>query len=310
MISTIEWIRTRLRAGQLLILLATGGLATGLIFWVNLSGTSSSPETVVQEYLASLYAQDYDRAYEFISAVDRAYKSREAYLRENIPLTGFSLEAARQLATYIEYPEIQTEKQGDERAVVMVKFAVPDGNAEAVRAILFLPPQAGSELSEAERQNLLTKLDRLHHDGQIPSLTGEETFELVKEPEGWRILENWAEAVRVHFSGEVKDGLPWEFEPLQEVVLAEPGETLQTVYRVKNLSDRLVTAKARHLDEPEAYRDYLNIVQCFCFIQQSLRPGEEAELPLIFRVEWNIPAEVRDFYVHYEFYPVESFPEE
>lgn len=312
MISVIDWFRTRRRASfiLILILLAAAGLTAGLVFTFNRSGASSSPETVVRQYLTSLYAQDYDQAYEFISAVDKAHKSREEYLRENNPFTGFRLEAAHQLASYIEYPEMQTENQGDDRAIVTVKFIIPDGNAEAVREILFALSSGEGKLPEGERYNLLQKLDWLHKSDQIPTFEGEQAFELVKEEEGWRILENWAEAVRVHFSAEVKDDLPWEFEPLQDVVLAEPGETLQTVYRAKNLSGQPVTAKARHLDQPEEYIDYLNIIQCFCFVQQALQPGEETKLPLAFRVEWDIPGEVKDFYVHYEFYPIESFPEE
>ena len=312
MSSAIDWIYARLRTGKVvaMLLLAAGGLAAGLVFWANRSGALSSPETVVQQYLTSLYARDYDRAYEFIAATDKAYKSRAEYVRENSPFTGFESEAARQLASYIEYPKILTEKQGEDRAMVTVKFIVPDGNAQAVREILFATPPGQDELPEAERDNLLEKLDQLRQSGQIPTFEGEQTFELVKEENGWRILENWAEAVRVHFSSEVKDGLSWEFEPVQGVILAKPGETLQTAYRVKNLSDQPVTAKARHIDRPETYLDFLNIVQCFCFIQRTLRPGEEAELPVVFRVEWDVPQEVREFYVHYEFYPLESFPEE
>jgi hypothetical protein len=300
-----------LRSGYVLIvaLLIGGGLTLGLVFLVNRSGALSTPEAVVQQYMVRIYAQDYNLAYELISTADQAYKSREEYLRENSSFTGFTLEAARQLASYIEYPEIQIEKQGDNRATVTVKFVVPDGNAEVVRDILFAAPREGNELPQAERNTLLEKLDRLHANGQIPTFEGEQTFALVKEQDGWRILENWAEAVRVHFNGEVKAGLPWEFEPVQAVVLAQPGETLQTAYRVKNLSDQPVTAKARHTDKPEEYVDFLEIIQCFCFIQQTLQPGEELELPLVFRVEWDVPPEVKDFYVHYEFYPLESFPE-
>lgn len=311
MISVVDWFRTRLRSGPVLTLVAlfvTGGLAVGLLFWINWSGALSSPDVVARQYLASLYAQDYERAYQLISVADKAYKSREEYLRENKGFSGFTLEAARQLAFYIEYPEIQTEQQGDSRAIVTVKFVVPDGNAEAVRDILFTT--GGDKLSEAQRKALLEKLEQLHESNQIPTFEGEQTFELVKDQEGWRIVENWAEAVRVHFSGEVKAGLPWEFEPIQEVVLTKPGGTLQTLYRVKNLADQPITAKARHLDEPEEYKDFLEVIQCFCFIQQTLRPGEEAKLPLVFRVEWDVPPEVKDFYVHYEFYPLESFPEE
>lgn len=126
-------------------------------------------------------------------------------------------------------------------------------------------------------------------NGQIPTIEGEQTVELVREGNEWRVFENWAEGVQVHFSGEVKEGLAWEFEPLQDVVIIRPGETLQTVYRVKNLTDQSIIAKARHLDQPEEYLEFLNIIQCFCFLQQTLRPGEEAELPLVFRLEWDVP---------------------
>jgi cytochrome c oxidase assembly protein subunit 11 len=70
-----------------------------------------------------------------------------------------------------------------------------------------------------------------------------------------------------------------------------------------------VTAKARHQDEPKGLADkYLEIVQCFCFIQQTLAPGEEKELPVVFRVRWDVSKEVREFRVNYEFYPIDKFP--
>jgi cytochrome c oxidase assembly protein Cox11 len=179
-----------------------------------------------------------------------------------------------------------------------------------VREILFAAGRDGDGLSSTERRALLEELERIRESDQLPTFLAEQTFALVREQGRWRIFENWGAAVRVHFSGEVKDELPWEFTPVQAVVLAKPGETLQTVYRVKNLSDQPVTAKARHIDEPEEYVDYLDTIQCFCFIQQTLAPGEEMELPLRFRVAWDVPLEVKEFYVHYEFYPIESFPGE
>ncbi|HXV42116.1 MAG TPA: cytochrome c oxidase assembly protein, partial [Anaerolineae bacterium] len=160
-------------------------------------------------------------------------------------------------------PEIQTDQQGD-RATVTVKFSSPDGNAEVVRDILFV--SHGDALPQAERKMLLDKLDRLHKGGQIPTVEGEQFFELVKEADGWRIFENWAEAVRVHFSAEVKHGLPWEFEPVQATVLAKPGETLQNAYRVKNLSEQPITAKAQHFDQPEQYVDFLISSQEFLIL--------------------------------------------
>lgn len=305
--------RSGMRTGPLLVIviLGLGGLATGILFWITQAEVFTSPELMVKQYMARVYAQDYSRAYELISTEDKAYKSQEAYLQENNNgFSGFRLEAARRLASFIEFPEIQTDVQGD-RAIVTVNYIVPDGNDPAVRDILFARSSpSGSEFTEAERSELLAKLDHLQRTGQIPTFEGEETFELVKETNGWRIIENWAASVRVHFSGQVMDGLAWEFEPIQETVLAKPGETLQAIYRARNLSDQPVTAKARHLDRPAEVTEFLNIIQCFCFIQQTLQPGEEVKLPLVFRVAWDVPTDVTDFYVHYEFYPLESFPED
>jgi hypothetical protein len=269
---------------------------------------------VVKEYVARVYARDYDNAYELLSSTDRATKSRADYLRENSSFSGFTLELSRRLATYIEYPDVRVENQDGDGATVTVTLIVPDGNADAVREILFADPLRttpwGENLSGTERSELLARLDRLHAGGQIPTFETEQTFDVVRERSGWRIFENWGESVRVHFSGEVKHELPWEFAPVQETVLAKPGETLRAVYRAKNLSDQSVTAKARHIDKPEEYAGHLDIVQCFCFVQQTLSPGEEIELPLVFRVAWDAPSELENLYVHYEFYPLESFPDE
>jgi hypothetical protein len=317
MSSRIEGFRKIIRLNRVVRLLGfiAVGLIVGLIFWRSRSVTGwfsrdqDSPEAVVEQYLANLYAQDYDRAYEFIASIDQSYKSRADYIQENGGgFTGFTLEAARQLASYIQYSTIQTEP-GPDRLRLTVKFTMPDGNAPMVREILFAQLTSGGEPAGPDRQALLANLDQLQRSGQLPMLQGEQTFELVQEEVGWRILENWTEGIRVHFSGEVKADLPWAFEPVQAMIVSTPGQTLQTTYRVKNLADRPIVGKALHLDQPEAYLDYLQIVQCFCLIQQTLQPGEEREMPLIFRVEWNVPSEVTDFYVHYEFYPIESFPE-
>ena len=104
----------------------------------------------------------------------------------------------------------------------------------------------------------------MNRTGTLPMIRGTEEWELIEEPQGWRIFLNWAGAVRVFFHAEVKAGLPWKFWPVQDVVLARPGETLQAFYRAKNLSRRSITAKARHLDEPKGLAaKSLEIIQCF-----------------------------------------------
>jgi cytochrome c oxidase assembly protein subunit 11 len=52
---------------------------------------------------------------------------------------------------------------------------------------------------------------------------------------------------------------------------------------------------------------HFEVIQCFCFIQQTLEPGEEMELPLLFRVNEDISPDIHTIDVHYEFYPLEHF---
>jgi cytochrome c oxidase assembly protein subunit 11 len=61
---------------------------------------------------------------------------------------------------------------------------------------------------------------------------------------------------------------------------------------------------------PEEYEPYFTSIQCFCFIQQTLDPGETIDMKLIFRLDYNIPADVRQLENKYVFYDIESFPEE
>jgi hypothetical protein len=179
--------------------------------------------------------------------------------------------------------------------------------------------ERASELTDAERQALFDRLERMYVAGQIEILEGEQTFTLVRERSSiapslglsaWRVVMDWAGAIVVKLTAEVSPDLPWDFYPLQSEVRALPGETLTATYRVTNRSDRTITGKAKHFVLPEGYKDYFTSIQCFCFIQQTLDPGESQDLTLIFRVDYDVPAEVRAFENKYVFYPLESFPED
>lgn len=309
------WRRRRFRTatGVVLALVVTCLLAI-VLFWDDRPGrVPTEPQTVVKRYITTVYARDYSRAYDLLSASDKAVKTRTEYVQENGSFDGATRDLARRLATYIEFQKVQVERRGD-RAKVSVTGRVPDGNADVVREILYADPRRytlwGGDLPAAKRTQLLQQLERLHESGQLPMLDVEQHFEVVRERSGWRIFENWAAAVRVHFSSEVKDDLPWEFKSDQTIVLAKPGELLQSSYRAENLSDQEVTAKARERIRPEEYAEFLYLVQCFCFIQETLGPGERTELPLAIRIAQDLPDDVTDLYVHYELYPIASFPDE
>lgn len=288
-----------------LILLPAAYLTVG-----NLRQSDEDPAQVLESYLTAVYARDYRAAYKWISVEDRRHKREVEYLRENPPFSAATLELTRKLAEVIELRDLRTHIEGN-RAKLSFLVRLPDANAPALRCLFFdFDNDRLDRLSAEEIQKLKEKLELLRTQGNLPMIEGEDSLELVREQGKWRVSLEWAGAIRVRFVAEVKEGLRWEFRPLQETVLAKPGETLQAVYKAKNLSNRPITAKARHLDEPrEQAQKYLEIIQCFCFIQITLAPGEEKELPLVFRVHWDTPRNVKEFRVTYDFYPIEKFPE-
>lgn len=266
---------------------------------------------VVKQYLKAVYARDYRTAYQWISAKDRKNKNKEDYLRENPSFSGPALELTQKLARMIEFHDIKTDFRG-RRATVRFTVKLPNAADPRIQELLLdFDKERLARLSKEEIRAIERKLESARKQGTLPMIEGEDSLEVVREDDQWKVFTNWAGAIRVRFKAEVKENLPWEFRPLQDTVLATPGETLQAVYKAKNLSDGPITAKARHRDEPKKLAsEFLEIVQCFCFIQQTLAPGEEKELPLVFRVQGGVPSDVMEFRVNYEFYPIDKFPEE
>ena len=279
--------------------------------WAGFSGAESDPARgLVSRYLKAVYAQDYTEAYQYVSQRDRRAKSEAAYLRENPSFTGAAADLARRLAERIEVGPLSSEVQG-ETATVRFTAKLPDANsAELQELFAGFDPDVLSGLTPEKRRRIVDTVEEMSRTGRLPVITGEESLELLREDGRWTIFPNWSNAVKVFFHAEVKEGLPWAFEPVQKMVLALPGETLHAAYRARNLSDRTVTAKALHRDTPkEAAANYLKIIQCFCFLRETLDPGQEKELSLVFRVDWDVPRENREFHVTYQFYPSDRFPD-
>jgi hypothetical protein len=270
---------------------------------------ATAPEEVIKRYLAAVYARDYRAAYAWISLEDRTVKTDEEYLRENGAFSGAPLELARTLASMIRFENMKTTATGD-RATVTGKVTYPNANHPAIHDLfLEFDEERLALLSTSERAARVDRIRHMARSGRLPVIVGEhEQWELIREDGSWRVHLNWAGAVLVHFDGVTKAGLPWEFTPLQPVVRAKPGEMLQMFYRVKNLADRRITGKARHILDPPDETGYLEIVTAFCLLQQTLNPGEGQELPVVFRINPDIPESIREIRVHYEFYPLDRFP--
>ncbi len=91
--------------------------------------------------------------------------------------------------------------------------------------------------------------------------------------------------INVRFDANIAPDLPIEFEPAQRVETLRIGETGLAFYRVRNLSDQPIVARANYNVTPHVAGPYFAKLECFCFTDRTLAPGEEAELPVVFFVD-------------------------
>ena len=92
----------------------------------------------------------------------------------------------------------------------------------------------------------------------------------------------------VRFNADVNRDLPWRFRPVKGSVSVRVGEPTLAFYRVENTSDRLIVGTAAYNVTPFTVGKYFSKIDCFCFTEQVLQPGEIAELPVSFFVDPSI----------------------
>jgi cytochrome c oxidase assembly protein subunit 11 len=91
--------------------------------------------------------------------------------------------------------------------------------------------------------------------------------------------------VTVSFTGDVNGGMPWAFYPKQTKVEAKVGETYLAFFEAKNLSDQPITGTATFNVSPDVWGPYFVKIECFCFTEQTLQPGESIEMPVTFYLD-------------------------
>ena len=289
---------------------SAGGLLVGLMFIaaftvVQRIGQPQSPAEVAQAYFLADYTRNYSTAWEFTSAGDKAFKTHDQYLVEHPVPAEAQAELLQQLASWGTFSTLSTFSSSPEQAVVSAQASYPDRTQPEVAALLEAAGQP-----DADAPSLRAQLQSLHETGQIQFIEDKAAlFNLTQDDDGWRVVLHWDGAVTVHLTAAVHPDLPWEFYSLEPEIQALPGETVRTGYIARNTSGQTITGKAVHEILPLEYRSYLETIQCFCFTEQTLEPGEEKEMPLIFRVDFTVPQGVTEFTNGYTFYTLEAFPE-
>jgi cytochrome c oxidase assembly protein subunit 11 len=115
--------------------------------------------------------------------------------------------------------------------------------------------------------------------------------------------------VTVRFDANVAPGFAWTFEPLQRTMDARLGENMLAFYRATNTSDRVIKGTATFNVFPEQSAAFFNKVECFCFTEQELQPGQSMEFPVSFFIDPQIEHDkdaraTTHITLSYTFYPV------
>jgi cytochrome c oxidase assembly protein subunit 11 len=91
--------------------------------------------------------------------------------------------------------------------------------------------------------------------------------------------------VKVRFDSNVDPNLPWRFQPLEREIKVQLGEEKLVFYRATNVSQRPIVGTATYNVTPEPAGPWFNKVQCFCFNEQLLQPGQSVDMPVVFFVD-------------------------
>lgn len=109
--------------------------------------------------------------------------------------------------------------------------------------------------------------------------------------------------VNVQFTTNVMPGLGWNFYPKQANIKLHPGKIETVIFIAKNTTNEVVVGRAVPSITPGIAAANLKKIECFCFVNQSLKPGEEKEMPLRFFVSPELPRDVSDMTLSYAFFP-------
>ncbi len=120
-----------------------------------------------------------------------------------------------------------------------------------------------------------------------------------------------ARTVTVRFDSNVAAGLPWQFEPERRTIDVHLGEVVTVYYKVVNESARTTTGQAGYNVSPPTVGIYFEKINCFCFTQQTLKPGEKRDMAVVFYVDPKLAKDseqdgTNNITLSYTFYPVRT----
>jgi Cytochrome c oxidase assembly protein CtaG/Cox11 len=270
-----------------------------LLYGVERAVDMQDPMAVIRSYVRATYARDFAAAYRLISAEDRKVRDLNRYVQQRGAYGGFVLEAAKKLGEFIELQDLKTQASPS-RVQMLIKYRVPDPQKIAP-LVLNWNPQRLNSLSAAERKTILDTLDNKKREGSLPMTEGEESFELVRDADEWRVFLDWAAGVKIPLRLDLSKSADLAVTLSQQEFTLQPGELFEIKLKITNHGGQPITARIGHLVEPASIADYLDFVQCGFLLPITLQPGKEQEYSGTYMLRGSLPEGVRQLSLTYDF---------
>jgi cytochrome c oxidase assembly protein subunit 11 len=97
---------------------------------------------------------------------------------------------------------------------------------------------------------------------------------------------------------------PWDFKPAQRSIDVHPGELATVVYEFRNVQNRTMAAQAIPSYAPQQAMAHFNKLECFCFTEHVLQPGQSKQWPVAFVIDPKLPKDVKTITLSYTFFEV------
>lgn len=126
-----------------------------------------------------------------------------------------------------------------------------------------------------------------------------------------QVREATGHSMSIRFDSNVQPGMPWQFYPEHRTDTVTVGRKDMAIFIAKNMSDKPVTGTASFNVTPSQAGAYFTKIQCFCFTEQTLQPGQEVRMPVLYFVDPKIlkdpdNKDTQQITLSYTFYPVEQ----
>ena len=113
---------------------------------------------------------------------------------------------------------------------------------------------------------------------------------------------DYARTVTVEFDANARG--PWDFKPAVRSLQVHPGEMTTVMYEFQNVQNRSMSAQAIPSYAPMQAMSHFNKIECFCFNEYTLKPGERKQWPVVFYIDKQLPKDVNTITLSYTFFEV------